>query len=74
MKKKVFTKKRNHNIIIKNYNPLKVNFKISERDDVMEKLKKELSLKERIIVKLFQNTFNKVYDITRINIVNNLIK
>lgn len=35
---------------------------------------KELNWKEKIVVKLFTKTFKKVYNITRINIVNKLIK
>ena len=34
----------------------------------------ELNLKERIIVKVFAKTFNKVYNIARIQIINELIK
>ena len=34
----------------------------------------ELNLKERIIVKIFVKTFNKVYNVTRLQIVNQLLK
>lgn len=34
----------------------------------------ELNLKERIIVKVFAKTFNKVYGLTRIQIINHLLK
>lgn len=34
----------------------------------------ELNLKERIIVKVFAKTFNKVYNVTRLQIVNQLLK
>lgn len=33
----------------------------------------ELNLKERIIVKVFAKTFNKVYNIARISIINKLL-
>ena len=33
----------------------------------------ELNLKERIIVKVFAKTFNKVYNVTRISIINKLL-
>lgn len=35
---------------------------------------KSLNWKERIVVKVFAKTFKKVYNLTRINIVNNMIK
>lgn len=35
---------------------------------------KELSVKEKIIFKLFRKTFVKVYNIVRIKIVNEIIK
>lgn len=34
----------------------------------------ELNLTERIIVKVFAKTFNKVYNVTRLQIVNQLLK
>ena len=35
---------------------------------------KELNWKEKIIVKLFTKTFIKVYNVTRINIINKFMK
>lgn len=35
---------------------------------------KELNWKEKIIAKIFAKTFNKVHNITRIKIINALIK
>ena len=35
---------------------------------------KELNFVEKIIVKVFTKTFNKVYNITRINTINKIIK
>lgn len=43
-------------------------------DVVMKEVEKELNWKEKIIVKVFTKTFIKVYNITRINIVNNILK
>ena len=34
----------------------------------------ELNLKERIIVKIFVKTFNKVYNVTRLQIINSILK
>ena len=47
-----------------------------EGECVMEKnvVVKELNFVEKIIVKVFTKTFNKVYNITRINIINKIIK
>lgn len=41
---------------------------------VYQELKKELSLKERIVLKLFKKTFDKILNIIRIEIVNNILK
>ena len=43
------------------------------KDVVLDEVKKELNWRERIVVKLFTKTFVKVYNITRIKIVNKLI-
>lgn len=47
-----------------------------EGECVMEKnvVVKELNFVEKIIVKVFTKTFNKVYNITRINTINKIIK
>ena len=37
-------------------------------------VKDELNWKERIIVRIFTNTFNKVYNIVRINSINSMLK
>ena len=37
-------------------------------------VKDELNWRERIIVKIFTNTFNKVYNIGRINSINSILK
>ena len=44
------------------------------KDVVLNEVKKELSFKERIIIKIFAKTFIKVYNITRINTVNAFLK
>lgn len=40
----------------------------------MNEVMKELNWKERIIVRTFNKTFNKVYNISRINSINALLK
>lgn len=40
----------------------------------MNEVMKELNWKERIIVRTFNKTFNKVYNISRINSINVLLK
>ena len=44
------------------------------KDVVLNEVKKELNWKERIIIKIFTRTFSKIYNIARINIVNEIIK
>lgn len=44
------------------------------RDVVYNVVKDELNWKERIIVRIFTNTFNKVYNIGRINSINSILK
>lgn len=39
----------------------------------MNEVINELNLKERIIVKVFAKTFNKVYNVTRIRVINKLL-
>lgn len=41
---------------------------------VLKEVMKELNWKERIVIKLFTRTFNKIYNIARINIVNEIIR
>lgn len=41
---------------------------------IRQKLKGELNWKERILLKLFGKTFNKIFNIIRIEIVNNVLK
>jgi len=66
---KVFTKVESDIIIKKNYNPLK-----ESEGLCMEEIKRELNLKERIVIKVFSKTFNKVSNLVRINTLNNIIK
>ena len=65
---KLFTKKKENDTIRKDYNPLKVNYKIYRRgsglymkDGHLKELRKELNWKERIFVHMFPKTFIKVY-------------
>ncbi len=44
------------------------------RDVVENEVMRELNWKEKIIVKVFSNTFNKVYNISRINTINAFLR
>lgn len=44
------------------------------RNVVLNEIKDGLNLREKFILKVFTKTFNKVYNITRINTVNKFIK
>ena len=44
------------------------------RNVVLEEVKNELNFKEKIVVKVFAKTFEKVYNITRISISNEFFK
>lgn len=44
------------------------------RDVVYNVVKNKLNWKERIIVRIFTNTFYKVYNIGRINSINGMLK
>lgn len=79
--KNVFTKKESNDIIKKDYNPLKVNKKIYERgsglfmeNEVLEEITKGLNWKERIVVHINKKTFIKVFNKTRVETINKLIK
>ena len=41
---------------------------------VENEIVKELNWKEKIIIKIFNKTFNKVSNLVRVNIVNQMIK
>lgn len=43
------------------------------KDVVYNIAKNELNLKERILVKIFTKTFDKIYNIGRINAVNSIL-
>lgn len=42
-------------------------------EEVYEELRKRLNWKERIVLRLFKRIFLKVYNITRVEIINNLL-
>lgn len=44
------------------------------KDVVLNEIEKELSWKEKIIVKIFQKTFIKVCTIERIQLINKILK
>ena len=67
---KVFTKRTSNSKIKKNYNPLKVNYRLiyKRRDglykmdnEILKELKRDLNLKETILLSVFPNIFVKVY-------------
>ena len=81
---KIFTKNNGKDIIKKKYNlftadneknlqrkglPMKKTEKI-----ILNEVIKELNWKEKIIVMIFNKTFNKIANLVRINTVNNIIK
>ena len=42
-------------------------------EEVYEELRRRLNWKERIVLRLFKRIFLKVYNITRVEIINNLL-
>lgn len=81
--RKVFTRRITNDIINKDYNPLKVNYRLiyNRRDglykmknEILNEIKKDLNLKERIIVQINKKTFLKVFNKTRIETINKLMK
>ena len=82
--KNVFTKEDAKNIIRKKYNPSTANNKkyLQRKGLLMKKIEditlnevmKELNWKERIIIRIFNKAFNKVSNLIRIKMVNNIIK
>ena len=80
---KIFTKNRGKGIIKKKYNPLNKDkgfyermglYMKKEKDGVLNEITKELNYVERIIVRIFFKTFVKVYNKTRIDIINKMLK
>lgn len=80
---KAFTKNYGKNIMKKKYNPSNKDKVFYERkglfmretkDIVLKEITKELNYVERIIVRIFFKTFIKVYNKTRIDIVNSMLK
>ena len=67
---KIFTKTRRNSRIKKNYNPLKVNYKIYKRGSelymeetkvVLDELSKNLNWKNKIFIRIFPKTCIKLY-------------
>lgn len=78
---KLFTKKGENGKIKKDYNPLKVNYKIYRRGsglymdkEILKEIKRGLNFKDRITVHINKKTFIKVFNKTRIDTINKLIK
>jgi hypothetical protein len=81
---KVFTKNNEKGIIRKKYNFFTANNKkyLQRKGLLMKETKeitlngvtKELNWKEKIIIRIFNKTFNKVSNLVRVNIVNQMIK
>ncbi len=81
--KKVFTKNEEKGIIRLRYNLFIANNKNLQRkgffmkeakEIVVNELTEELNWKEKLIVKVFNKTFNKVVNLVRINTVNKMIR
>ncbi|MCI8410892.1 MAG: hypothetical protein HFJ40_00245 [Clostridia bacterium] len=80
--KKLFTKKGENDTIRKEYSPLKVNYRLiyKRRDglymdkEILKEIKRGLNFKDRIIVHINKKTFIKVFNKTRIDTINKLIK
>lgn len=80
----VFTKNMEKGIIGKKYNFFTANNKeylqrkglsMKETKEItLNEVMKEINWKEKIIIKVFSKTFNKVANLVRINIVNQMIK
>lgn len=81
---KIFTKNNGKGIIRKKYNFFTANNKkyLQRKGLLMKETKeitlngvtKELNWKEKIIIRIFNKTFNKVSNLVRVNIVNQMIK
>ena len=81
--KKVFTKNEEKGIIRLQYNLFIANNKNLQRkgffmkeakEIVVNELTEELNWKEKLIVNVFNKTFNKVVNLVRINTVNKMIR
>ena len=81
--KKVFTKNEEKGIIRLQYNLFIANNKNLQRkgffmkeakEIVVNELTEELNWKEKLIVKVFNKTFNKVVNLVRITTVNKMIR
>lgn len=77
---KVFTKNKNKDTIIRNYNPFEVNYKIYKRRDglymrgiVLKEIRKELDWKCKIVSYIFPKTFIKICGIATQRAVNNIL-
>ena len=82
-KREVFTKNEKKGIIKLQYNLFIANNKNLQRkgffmkeakEIVVNELTEELNWKEKLIVKVFNKTFNKVVNLVRINTVNKMIR
>lgn len=81
---RIFTKNNEKDIIYKKYNLFAANnkkylqrkglFMKNTKEIILDEVTKELNWKEKIIVKIFNKTFNKVANLVRINTVNQMIK
>jgi len=81
---KIFTKNDGKDIIGKKYNLFTANnkkylqrkglFMKNTKEITLNEVMNELNWKEKIIVRIFNKTFNKVANLIRINIVNKMLK
>ncbi len=82
--KKIFTKKNGKGIIKKKYNLFTANnkkylqrkglFMRKTEEITLNDVKEKLNWKEKIVIKIFNKTFNKIANLIRINTVNQMIK
>ena len=82
--KKIFTKNNRKNIIKTKCNFFTANNKKylqrkglvmrNSEDVTLKEIKNELKWKEKIIIRIFNKTFNKVANLVRINTVDQMIK
>ena len=80
--RKVFTKELKSNIMRKIYNLFEENsnnfrkrgiFMKKQENVILNEIKNELNWKEKIIIKVFANTFKKVYNFSRVKSINGIL-
>ena len=82
--KKIFTKNNGKGIMKKKYNLFTANnkkylqrkglFMRKTEEITLNDVKEKLNWKEKIVIKIFNKTFNKIANLIRINTINQMIK